>query len=169
MATKIQQILESYPNMTVSFGSWLSQQGLDEKSQYAYTKSGWLQRLSKGVYKVRGTTPTLFQTIAAYNSQLGKQCVIGAYTALEIRGYTHYLSMGKPKAYLYVNSSNRLPQWMMNEEWDMTIKAVTTSFLGDDLKGVATMVIGTDTFPDSSPQRAILECHNPSHASSNLL
>ena len=55
MATKIQQIFESYPNMTVSFGSWLSQQGLDEKSQYAYTKSGWLQRLSKGVYKVRGT------------------------------------------------------------------------------------------------------------------
>ena len=169
MATKIQQILKSNPNMTVAFGNWLSQQGLDKKSQYAYTKSGWLHRLSKGVYKVRGTTPTLFQTIAAYNNQLGKQCVVGAYTALEMRGYSHYLSMGKPKAYLYVNSSNRLPQWMMNEEWDMTIKAVTTSFLGDDLKGVETMVIGTDTLLVSSPERATLECLNLSDASSNLL
>lgn len=65
-----EQILEANPNMTVPFGSWLSQQGLDEISQYAYTKSGWLHRLSKGVYKVRGTTPALFQTTAAYNSQL---------------------------------------------------------------------------------------------------
>ena len=66
MATKIQRLLESNPNMKVAFGSWLSQQGLDEKSQYAYTKSGWLQRLSKGVYKVRGTTPTLFQTFIIF-------------------------------------------------------------------------------------------------------
>ena len=64
MATKIQRLLESNPNMKVAFGSWLSLQGLDEKSQYAYTKSGWLQRLSKGVYKVRGTTPSLYNPTA---------------------------------------------------------------------------------------------------------
>ena len=169
MATKIQRILESNPHITVAFGSWLSQQGLDEKSQYAYTKSGWLHRLSKGVYKVRGTTPTLFQTVAAYNNQLGKQCVIGAYSALDLRGYSHYLSMGRPKAYLYVNSSNRLPQWMLDAEWDMAIKAVTTSFLGDNLRGVETIVIGTDPLLVSSPERAILECLNLSDASSSLL
>lgn len=64
-------------------------------------KSGWLSRLSKGVYALQGTTPTLMQTISAYNSQLSKECIVGAYTALEMRGYSHYLSIGKPQAYLF--------------------------------------------------------------------
>ena len=51
MATKIQQILEVAPNESVLFGSWLSSQGLDARGQYAYMKSGWLDRISKGVYR----------------------------------------------------------------------------------------------------------------------
>ena len=47
MATKIQQILEAAPNESVLFGSWLSSQGLDARGQYAYMKSGWLDRISK--------------------------------------------------------------------------------------------------------------------------
>ena len=77
--------------------------------------------------------------------------------------------MGKPKAYLYTNGSNRLPLWMLNAEWDMTIKAVVTSFLGDDMTGVEPMAIGTDSLLVSTPERAILECLNLSDASSNLL
>ena len=42
MATKIQQILETAPNESVLFGSWLSSQGLDARGQYAYMKSGKL-------------------------------------------------------------------------------------------------------------------------------
>ena len=53
MATKIQQILEMAPNESVLFGSWLSSQGLDARGQYAYMKSGWLDRISKGVYKIQ--------------------------------------------------------------------------------------------------------------------
>ena len=47
MATKIQQILEAAPNESVLFGSWLSSQGLDARGQYAYMKSGWLDRISR--------------------------------------------------------------------------------------------------------------------------
>ena len=53
MATKIQQILEAAPNESVLFGSWLSSQGLDARGQHAYMKSGWLDRISKGVYKIQ--------------------------------------------------------------------------------------------------------------------
>ncbi|MBQ8976287.1 MAG: AbiEi antitoxin N-terminal domain-containing protein, partial [Succinivibrionaceae bacterium] len=118
MATKIQQILEVAPNESVLFGSWLSSQGLDARGQYAYMKSGWLDRISKGVYKIHGTEPSLFVAVSSYNTQLGKSCVVGAYTALELRGYSHYLSMGKPKAYLFTDKSNKLPLWLLKEEWD---------------------------------------------------
>ena len=165
MATKIQQILETAPNESVLFGSWLSSQGLDARGQYAYMKSGWLDRISKGVYKIHGTEPSLFAAVSSYNTQLSKSCVVGAYTALELRGYSHYLSMGKPMVYLFTDKSNKLPSWLLKEEWDMTIKYMTTSFLGDELLGVETMTINQHDLLVSSPERAMLECLNLPDAS----
>jgi predicted transcriptional regulator of viral defense system len=169
MATKIQQILETTPKDTVLFGSWLSSHGLDARGQYAYMKSGWLDRISKGVYKIHGVEPGLMVAISSYNTQLGKSCVVGAYTSLELRGYSHYLSMGKPMAYLFTDKSNKLPSWLLKGKWDMTIKYMTTSFLGDELLGVETMTINKHDLLLSSPERAILECLNLPDASSSLL
>ena len=73
------------------FSEWLTSHGLDAKEQHAYMKRGWLTRLSKGVYALQGTNPTLLHAVSAYNTQLSKKCIIGAYTALELRGYSHYL------------------------------------------------------------------------------
>ena len=84
----------------------------------------------KGVYVLSGTTPKLLHAISAYNNQLSKQCIVGAYTALELRGYSHYLSLGKPQAYLFTGRTNKLPSWMLSRVWDMTVKYMTTSFSG---------------------------------------
>ncbi len=169
MATKIQQIIATDPHITLLFGDWLSRHGLDAKEQYAYMKRGWLVRISKGVYALRGKTPTLMNAIAAYNHQLDKHCVVGAYTALEYRGYSHYLSLGKPAAYLFTDRFNRLPAWITLREWDMTVRYMTTSFLGDDLNGVEEIVIGDDALMLSSPERAFLECLNLPDAAASLL
>ena len=169
MATKIQQILESYPDSKILFGEWLSDQGLDAKGQYAYMKRGWLSRLSKGVYVLQGTSPSLFNAVSAYNVQLSKHCIVGAYSALDLRGYSHYLSMGKPKAFLFTAKEDKLPFWLLQKEWDMTIKYMTTSFLGSDLMGIEPMVVNGDRLLVSSPERAILECLNLPEAASSLL
>ena len=169
MATKIQQIIETEPHASVLFGEWLTKQGLGSKEQYAYMKRGWLNRISKGVYVLQGKEPTLLNVIAAYNKQLGKHCIVGAYTALEIRGHSHYLSMGKPTAYLFTNKFNKIPTWITTKEWDMAVKYMTTSFLGDDLKGVEEMTVEDDVLLVSSPERAFLECLNLPKATSSLL
>lgn len=169
MATKLQQIISTIPRDSVLFGSWFSNLGIDSRGQYAYMKSGWLDRISKGVYKLHGTTPTLMSTISSYNQQLDKQCIVGAYTALEIRGYSHYLTMGKPIAYLFTEQNNKLPSWLLKSKWDMDINYMTTSFLGNNLLGVETMDINQQTLLISSPERAILECLNLPKASSSLL
>lgn len=169
MATKIQQILEVAPHGAMLFGSWLSAQGLDAKGQHSYTKSGWLARVSKGVYRVEGTKPTLLATVSSYNEQLGKQCIVGAYTALELRGYSHYISLGKPMAYLFTTKEGKLPSWLLNREWNMTVKYMTTAFLGEGLAGVESMNIDGHGLLVSSPERAILECLNLPDACSSLL
>lgn len=76
MATKIQKIMESNPNTGFMFGDWLTRQGLDAKGQHAYMKSGWLNRISKGVYVLSGTAPKLLHAISAYNNQLSKRCIL---------------------------------------------------------------------------------------------
>jgi len=169
MATKIQKILESAPRDSVLFSSWLSAQGLDTRSQHAYMKRGWLDHVSKGVYKVHGTTPQLLAIISAYNTQQGKSCIVGAYTALDLRGYSHYLPMGKPTAYLFTDKENKLPTWLSGGDWDMHVKYMTTSFLGNGLLGVNTMKVDGHELLVSSPERAIMECLYMPSASSSLL
>ncbi len=169
MATKIQKIMESNPHTDFMFGDWLSRQGLDAKGQHAYMKSGWLKRISKGVYVLNGTEPKLLHALSAYNNQLSKQCFVGAYTALELRGYSHYLSLGKPQAYLFTGRTNKLPTWMLSRNWDMMVKYMTTSFLGEDLLGVETMTVDGYSLLVSSPERAFMEClHLPGTAASLL-
>ena len=94
---------------------------------------------------------------------------MGAYTALELRGYSHYLSLGKPKAYLFTDKENKLPLWIVQGNWDMAVKYMTTSFLGTDLKAVEPMVVESNSLLVSSPERAFLECLHLPDAASSLL
>lgn len=169
MASKIQQIMELVPRDSVLFGQWLSNQGLDARQQYAYMKSGWLVRITKGVYKMHGATPTMMAVVSSYNTQLDKHCIVGAFTALQLRGYAHFLPMGKPKAYLFTDRKNKLPSWIVNSDWDMSVKYMTTSFLGNGLLGVEPMTLEQHELLVSSPERSILECLNLPDAASSLL
>ena len=132
MATKIKKILDLTPRDSVQFSSWLAAQGIDRKEQSLYVRSGWLERVAQGVYKIAGSSPTLFGAVASYNNQLGKACHVGASSALDLRGYSHFVSMGKPSAYLFTDKESRLPGWFGSVEWDMTVKYFTTSIFGGD-------------------------------------
>ena len=169
MATKIKRILDAVPPGSLLFGSWLTTHGMDAKSQYDYTQNGWLERVSKGVYKLAGSNPTLYAAISSYNTQLGKECTLGAFSALELRGYSHYVPMGKPQAYLFTDNVHQLPRWLKEADWDMDIRYTTTSFLGDDLLGVEHQPVDGFDLLVSSPERAILECLNLTGAENTLL
>ena len=82
MATKKQKILKSAPRDSVLFGSWLSSQGLYVCGKYAYMKSGWLDRISKGGYKIHVAEPSLLVAVSLYNTQTGRSCVVGAYNSI---------------------------------------------------------------------------------------
>lgn len=157
MATKIKEILDLVPQDSVLFSSWLSSRGIDRKEQSQYVRSGWLERLSRGVYKIEGNTPSLYGAVVSYNAQLGKRCHVGASSALDLRGYSHYVAMGKPVAYLFSEKEQRLPPWMLEYGWDMYVKYFTTSIFKDetgledyDYRGGSLLVSG--------PERAFMEC-----------
>lgn len=157
MATKIKNILDIAPHEGLLFSSWLAQKGIDRKEQSMYVKSGWLERVTHGVYKFVGAEPTLYKSVSSYNSQLEKSCHVGASSALDLRGYSHFVAMGKPNAYLFTDKQHRLPQWLVKREWDMVVKYFTTSIFKDDM-GLELHKQADNELLISSPERAVMEC-----------
>ena len=157
MATKIKKILDLVPRNSLLFSSWMASQGLDRKEQTLYVRSGWLERVAQGVYKIAGSTPTLYGAVASYNNQLGKSCHVGASSALDLRGFSHFVSMGKPQAYLFTAKESRLPGWLPKSEWDMTVKYFTSSVFGAET-GLEPYDYNGAQLLISSPERAFMEC-----------
>ncbi|MBR3074773.1 MAG: type IV toxin-antitoxin system AbiEi family antitoxin [Bacteroidales bacterium] len=157
MATKIKNIFDITPWDSVLFSSWLAAQGIDRKGQSLYVQSGWLERIAQGVYKKAGSHPTLYGAVASYNNQLGKSCHVGASSALDLRGYSHFVSMGKPSAYLFTDKESRLPGWFGSVEWDMSVRYFTTSIFGGNL-GLEVYDYNGVQLLISSPERAFMEC-----------
>lgn len=157
MATKIKQILDLVPQDSVFFSSWLSSKGIDRKEQTQYVRSGWLERIATGVYKLEGREPTLYGAVASYDAQLEKNCHVGASSALDLRGYSHFVAIGKPQAYLFTSAEERLQSWLLNAEWDMTIKYFTTSIFKGET-GLEKYEYRGHQLLISGPERAFMEC-----------
>lgn len=157
MAIKINQILRSLDKNTVIFSSWMSGRGVSRAEQTSFVKSGWLEKLTQGTYKLAGSNPTLFHYVASYNKQLGKQCHIGASTALDLRGFSHFVAMGKQVAYLSTPTSERLPSWMLKHSWDMEVRYFTTNIFSQGTLGIETMEDNGVELLVSTPERAFME------------
>ena len=167
MATKIKQIIDEIGGETLLFSSWLSTKGVNASEQATYVQNGWLEKVAYGVYKIAGANVSLFSALSAYNQQLDKQCTIGAETALELRGYMHYVPMGKPLTFLFGKPNQKLPEWFMTYEWDRTLRYQTSSLL--ETEGVDEMEIEGHRLWVSCSERAILECLNRPNATTSLL
>ena len=158
MATKINQILKKLPDKGLIFSSWMSQNHISTREQTSYVMSGWIERLTQGVYFRTGTIPSLYAAVVSHNEQLGKKCFIGASTALDIQGYSHYVAMGKPTAFLFTSKTERLPSWFLNYDWDMNVCYSTTKIFGNNMLGVEKINVDGFDLLVSSPERAFMEC-----------
>jgi len=146
------------PHKGLIFSSWMTQNGVSTSEQTSYSASGWIERLAQGVYIKSGSTPTVFSAVASYNEQLCKNCFIGASTALDIHGFTHFVPMGKQTAYLFTSKTERLPTWLLEHEWDMNIHYSTTKIFGNQMIGVERTNVSDFGLYVSSPERAFMEC-----------
>ncbi|MCX6307713.1 MAG: type IV toxin-antitoxin system AbiEi family antitoxin domain-containing protein [Bacteroidia bacterium] len=158
MATKINFLLQQVPKNALLLSSWMAKQKMSTKEQSLCVSSGWLNRLSQGVYYRVGDVPTLYSALYSYNIQLVKKCFVGASTALDLKGFSHFVAMGKPTAFLFTQTSQRLPSWILNHPWDMEVRYFTTKIFGNNFIGIEEMEVdGVDLYV-SSPERAFMEC-----------
>ncbi len=157
MATKINKLQGLIGPQGVMNSSWLEQQHISRSEQVMYVKSGWLRRIATGVYQFANSTPTLFGALHSLEKQMALPYRIAASTALELHGYTHYVVMGKPQAFIATPVEHHLPKWMKTYNWDRDIYEFSTKIIDDSIG--STMVETDGLFLcASSPELAIMEC-----------
>lgn len=157
MSIKIKSVLQNGSPNGVLCTSWLEKQNITRAEQTQYVRSGWLVRIVPGIYHLANAKPTLYGTLASMDEQEGLHYRIAASSALELQGYTHYLSFGQRQAHIITPSDKRLPKWIASYKWDMSVHEFSTKIFGGTT-GVATIEQDGMTVRVSSPELAVMEC-----------
>lgn len=156
MSTKINYLRQQSPTNGILLTSWLEKNGFSRSEIQGYTKSGWLQRIGMGVYQFAGDAPSLYGILVSYQKQVDLKYHIGAASALELKGFSHYIAMGKPTAVVFAPVRPPLPKWLSDAKLDMNLAVVSSKVIGT--AGIEQIDYQGQTLAVSSPERAIMEC-----------
>ncbi|ACC69444.1 conserved hypothetical protein [Paraburkholderia phymatum STM815] len=118
--------MDSAPRGTPLDTDFLRTLGVDPSATTRMIKAGWLHRLSKGAYLLRGDSPSRDGLIA----YLSRQIVglhVGGKTALDWQGIRHNIAF-RPRIVLWGATPYRFPTWVAQY---MSYTYQTTRLFGD--------------------------------------
>lgn len=156
MGTKINNLRHKVVPDGIMLSTWLISEGITRAEQSSYTKRDTLKRVSTGVYKFPETVLSLYGILTSYNEQGTLYYHLGATTALEIRGFSHYITMGKQRIFIYTPLKFRLPDWIKSSQDNMEVIELSTKVFGE--YGIERIEYEGYNLIISSPERAIMEC-----------
>ena len=156
--SKINRLISQWPRGTLFAASYLNTQGFSHDLLTRYKKSGWIQSFGRGAYSLNGDKVEWPGAIYALQTQLGLNVHPGGKTALELRGYAHYLSSGKRKIFLYGTQGLALPTWFRGDRLGVEIALTRTNLfpVANEL-GLSEFKEKDFILKISAPERAALE------------
>ena len=87
--------MSGWPRGAVYTQKYLSELGYDHNLVKRYRKSGWLETLGGGAYKLTEDQVDWQGGLYALQTQLQKPVYVGGKTALDLQGYSHFLKHNK--------------------------------------------------------------------------
>lgn len=107
---KLNQLERLLPEGLLVDAAWLEEHGYSRALRSQYVSSGWLGSPVRRVYwRPRGVL-RWEQVVISLQVLLGYPVSVGGRTALEIRGYSHYLYQAQQAVHLYTD--RKLPSWL---------------------------------------------------------
>ena len=156
--TKINRLINQWPRGTVSAASYLKRLGFSHDLLIRYKKSGWIQSFGRGAYTLYGDKVDWPGALYTLQNQLGLNVHPGGKTALELKGYAHYLPAGKRKIFLYGTQGKGLPNWFKGERLGVDIVMTRTNLFPEDSKeGFSEFREKDFSVKISTPERAAME------------
>ena len=178
----LKKLLDAVPAGYLVDAAWLVSQGIAYESFRDYVKRGWLDRITRGVFRrplpSTAATPTSnsidWKTcILSTQHIMGHDLHVGGTTALGEQGHAHYLRLGESApVWVYGDS---IPNWLVKLPMDAPIRTRPRSLFADPKLG---LIEGKTTgqpwdwgLTMSTPERAILEAMDelPDHESFHTL
>lgn len=155
---KINRLIREWQKGTVNTASFLEMNGFNSNLMNWYKNSRWIESVGRGAYKLAGDDVSWFGALFAIQKQLGLSVHAGGKTALELKGYAHYLSDELLSVYLYGLREEMLPQWFKSHNWNVSINYIQTNLFPANLDDSLSEYTHKDfTILISTPERAALE------------
>ena len=178
----LKKLLEAVPAGYLVDATWLVSQGFAYESFRDYVKRGWLERITRGVFRrpipnTPNSPPSNsidWKTcILSMQHIMGHDLHVGGTTALGAQGHAHYLRLGESApVWVYGDS---IPNWLGKLPTDAPINIRSRSLFADPKLGVtegnANGLPWDWGLTLSTPERAILEVMDelPDHESFHTL
>ena len=156
--SKINQLISGWPKGTVAAASYLNKKGFSYDLLTTYKKSAWIQSFGRGAYILFDDNVEWPGAVFTLQNQLFLKVHPGGKTALEMKGYAHYLTTGKGKIFLYGIQGLVLPSWFTSKRVGANIELIRTNLFPtscDD--GFSEFKENGFSFRISAPERAALE------------
>jgi hypothetical protein len=154
---KLKKLFKEHVPGTVLLASWLEKNGFSHDLQKYYRRSGWLESIGTGAFKMAKETVNWQGGLFALQSQAKLPVHVGGITAISFHGFAHYFRLGNETVYLFSPAQTKLPAWFRNYKWGAEIKHVQTSILPSGM-GLVNLEEKAFSIQTASLERAILEC-----------
>jgi hypothetical protein len=154
---KLNQLILYWPKGTVKATSYLNQHGYSRSLLCKYVKGRWLDSVGRGAYSLHKDKIDWSGAVYALQKQLNLQIYPGGKTALELKGFAHYMYVQK-KVYLYCNEYSNLPSWFTGGNWNTEIVYTRAKLFKEDFNAVLTDYTEKNyTVKISAPEQAVME------------
>ena len=150
----IKTIMQLSKHGTVVTASWLENMGISRDLQQYYVKSEWLQPIGRGAYTCFNEPVQWYGGLWAIQKQ--HTVHVGAISALQLHGLSHYLRLEQETIYVFGNK-NSIPKWFTDYNWNVKISEQHTNLFIHDI-GIVEYIEHEIPIKISSPERAIMEC-----------
>ncbi|MEI7669804.1 MAG: type IV toxin-antitoxin system AbiEi family antitoxin [Pseudomonadota bacterium] len=156
--TKINHLLQSWPQGTVATPYWLEQQGISRSLQSHYQKSQWIESIGTGAFKRAGSVIGWKGGLYAIQKQLGLSIHVGGLTSFILQNSGHYVRF-KETIQLFgtANTKAPLPRWFRDYQWQEEITFYRTNFLPENM-ALKEYEDKNFNITISTLERAMLEC-----------
>lgn len=157
--SKINYLLSNWPNGTVAVIPWLTTLGVYQQLAYEYERAGWLKRVGRGAYARAGDNVTWSGGVHAFQSQLGLKIHVGGKSALDLKGFRHFVpAKDSGILYLFGTPPDKPPAWFLRHNWEKKISYKAPLLFGkSSSQGLTSHTFQSFDIQVSCPERAMLE------------
>jgi len=156
--TKINRLINQWTTGAPSATSYLTASGFGRDLLVKYKNSGWLEPFGRGAYIRAGDRVDWPGALYTLQTQLALPVHVGGKTALELKGYAHYLPAKQSKVFLYGPRGLILPAWFKEDRFNVKFVVTRTNlFPADSREGFTDFKEHDFSVRIAAPERAAME------------